>query len=116
MPIQSSRAIRRKLVIVTWPFLPLLAVGSTQAQEPGPEVARELERLSRSDRVETIRIGESPGGREILVARISGRGNDDDRPASPRRGRGARSAPDRDRRRPRVHRAPVRGTTEAIRR
>jgi len=81
MAIQLSRAIRWNVVVAIWPFLSLLTGDPARAQDTGPDVARELERLSRSDRVETIRIGESAGERAILLARVSGRGAEEDRPA-----------------------------------
>lgn len=81
MAIQLSRAIRWNQVVAAWLFVSLLPAGPAGAQDWGPDIARELERLSRSDRVETIRIGESPGERAILLARVSGRGADEDRPA-----------------------------------
>ena len=81
MPIQSRRAIRMMLSIATLLLPQLFTDASVQAQEAGPDPARELERLARSDRVETIRIGESPGGRAVTLARISGRGTDGARPA-----------------------------------
>ena len=81
MPIQSRLAIRGFLLIATIFLPPLIADASIQAQEPPPDAARELDRLARSDRVETLRIGESPGGRAVSLARISGRGSDGARPA-----------------------------------
>lgn len=81
MPIQSRLAIRGVLLIATIFLPPLIADASIQAQEPLPDAARELDRLARSDRVETLRIGESPGGRAVSLARISGRGSDGARPA-----------------------------------
>jgi hypothetical protein len=81
MPIQSRPAIRGVLLIATMLLLPLFTDPSVQAQEPAPDPVQELERLARSDRVETIRIGESPGGRPISMARISGRGAEGARPA-----------------------------------
>ena len=77
MPIQSRQAIRTMLLIAAIFLPPLIADVSIQAQEPPPDPARELERLARSDRVETTRIGESPGGRAVSLARISGRGSSD---------------------------------------
>ena len=81
MPIQSRQAIRMILFVATPLLLQLFTDASVQAQEPTPDPARELERLARSDRVETIRIGESPGGRPVSLVRISGRGEDGARPA-----------------------------------
>ena len=81
MPIQSRQTIRMMLSIATLLLLQLFTDASVQAQDPAPDPARELERLARSDRVETIRIGESPGGRAVSLARISGRGAEGTRPA-----------------------------------
>jgi len=81
MPIQSRLAIGGVLLIATSFLHPLIAGASIQAQEPARDTERELERLARSDRVESIRIGESPGGRAVTVARVSGQGGNDARPA-----------------------------------
>ena len=81
MPIQSRPAISGVLLVATLFLLPLIADVSVQAQEPPPDPVRELERLARSDRVGTIRIGESPGGRAISLASVSGGGADGARPA-----------------------------------
>lgn len=81
MPIQSRQAITGIISIAAIFLPPLIWDVSIQAQESPPDPARELERLARSDRVETIQIGESPGGRAVSLARVSGRGSDDARPA-----------------------------------
>lgn len=81
MPIQSRPVIGGVLLIATILLSPLIAGASIQAQEPARDAERELEQLARSDRVELVRIGESPGGRAVILARVSGRGADDARPA-----------------------------------
>jgi len=81
MPIQSRLAIRGLFLVATLLFPPLFTDATVRAQEPSPDPARELDRLARSDRVETTLIGESPGERAISLARVSGRGEDGTRPA-----------------------------------
>jgi hypothetical protein len=54
---------------------------SSPAAATAQDAAGRLRELDRSDRVDISSIGQSPGGRDVLLATVSGRGDREGRPA-----------------------------------
>ncbi|MEJ2482531.1 MAG: M14 family zinc carboxypeptidase, partial [Gemmatimonadota bacterium] len=77
MRIRARGKAHPAMRIVTLCTLLLICPVAATAQD----AASQLRKLGRSDRVDVQSIARSPGGREVLLATVSGRGESSGRPA-----------------------------------